>query len=92
MDVFDADYIARASPFAAKDVTSRASQLGYHLKGAYNSKNPNEVKKKNVRRKKKICNITRDAEKDCFIKKKVKFKALDFLVANNCKKRRIAFV
>lgn len=53
VDVFDADYIARASPFAAKDVTSRASQLGYHLKGAYNSKNPNEVKKKNVQRKKK---------------------------------------
>lgn len=53
VNVLDADYIARASPFAAKDVTSRASQLGYHLKGAHNTKNPNEVRKKNTRRKKK---------------------------------------
>lgn len=53
VNVFDADYVARASPFAAIDVTSRASQLGYHLKSAHNSKNPNEVRKKNSRRKNK---------------------------------------
>jgi len=55
MNVFDPDYIARTSPFAAKDVTSRASQLGYHLKGAQyqNRRNPNEVRKKSSRKKKK---------------------------------------
>lgn len=55
MNVFDPNYIARSSPFAAKDVTSRASQLGYHLKGAQdyqNRRNPNEVRKKSRRRKK----------------------------------------
>lgn len=55
MNVFDPNYIARSSPFAAKDVTSRASQLGYHLKGAqdyHNRRNPNEVRKKSGRRKK----------------------------------------
>ncbi|CAH3042290.1 unnamed protein product [Pocillopora meandrina] len=55
MNVFDPNYIARSSPFAAKDVTSRASQLGYHLKGAQdyqNRRNPNEVRKKSGRRKK----------------------------------------
>ena len=55
MNVFDPDYIARASPFAAKDVTSRASQLGYHLKGSQyqNRRNPNEVRKKSSRKKKR---------------------------------------
>ncbi|KAL9976499.1 hypothetical protein ACROYT_G013808 [Oculina patagonica] len=53
MNVFDPDYISRVSPFAAKDVTSRASQLGYHLKGGQNRRNPNEVKKKSARSKKK---------------------------------------
>ncbi|XP_068701444.1 RNA-binding protein NOB1-like [Montipora capricornis] len=50
-NVFDADYIARASPFLVKDVTSRASHLGYHVKGSRNKGNPNEVRKKGTRSK-----------------------------------------
>ena len=53
VDVFDPNYVARASPFAANDVTSRASQLGFHMKDNHQSRrNPNEVRKKTGRRKK----------------------------------------
>ncbi|XP_029212428.2 RNA-binding protein NOB1-like [Acropora millepora] len=51
VNVFDADYVTRASPFLTKDVNSRACQLGYHLKGSLKERNQNQVRKKSGRRK-----------------------------------------
>ena len=49
-NAFDADFIARTSPFVYKDVTSKAFNKGFHLK--HNSRrNPNEGKRTKSKRK-----------------------------------------
>ena len=47
----DPDYVSRVSPFAMKDVHSRASALGFHTRSGLHG-NPNKVQKKTGRRKK----------------------------------------
>jgi len=54
VDVFDANYLALASPFAAKDVNSRSAMLGYtgRRRGpGQRRRNPNENNKHYGRRK-----------------------------------------
>jgi len=50
MNAFDADFIARTSPFAYKDVTSKAFNKGFHLK-QNSRRNPNEGKRTKSKRK-----------------------------------------
>ncbi|XP_071958444.1 RNA-binding protein NOB1-like [Antedon mediterranea] len=52
INAFDPDFVARGSPFAVNDVTSRAAQIG--MSGASSNsrrRNPNEVRRKKGRKK-----------------------------------------
>ncbi|WAR12767.1 NOB1-like protein [Mya arenaria] len=54
-DVFDPDYVTKASPFIINDVTSRAAKLGItpQSRGGHywDKRNPNEVRKKGTKKK-----------------------------------------
>ncbi|XP_028392084.1 RNA-binding protein NOB1-like [Dendronephthya gigantea] len=50
VNVLDEDYVARSSPFTVNDTTSRAFNLGFHVRGQ-NKRNPNEARKKTRRKK-----------------------------------------
>lgn len=53
VDALDPNFMARSSPFAAHDVTSRGAQI-YFARGGRGGrmKNPNEARKKTGKRKK----------------------------------------
>jgi hypothetical protein len=51
IDVFSPDYVARSSPFATHDVTSRGANISFGKGSNRLPKNPNEVRKKGKRKK-----------------------------------------
>ncbi|XP_046842737.1 RNA-binding protein NOB1-like [Xenia sp. Carnegie-2017] len=50
VNILDEDYVVRSSPFAVNNTTSRAFNLGFHVRNP-NRRNPNEARKKTRRKK-----------------------------------------